>query len=157
MPISHYNHESPEYMYPRIDKFQDSWGFVIPLLHYDHESQESPRIDNFLDSWLESYQFVKFLPGSYIFVVSSDQSGIRGKIPEWVNNIYECLRIDHDSVTIAKNALRICYEITTSFWNREIVAKTVQFFCQNCQFLEIRGISGRSVWSIPQTFTHLCM
>jgi len=52
---------------------------LIPLLHYDHESHESPRIDNFLDSWLNRYQFVKFLPVSYIFVVSSDLSGIRGK------------------------------------------------------------------------------
>jgi len=51
----------------------------IPLSHYDHESHESPRIDNFLDSWLNRYQFVKFLPVSYIFVVSSDQSGIRDK------------------------------------------------------------------------------
>jgi len=47
MPLSHYDHEFQES--PRIDKFQDSWGFVIPLLH-----------------------FVKFLPVSYIFVVSSD-------------------------------------------------------------------------------------
>jgi len=120
MPLSHYDHESKEL--PRIDKFQDSWGFVIPLLHYDHDS---PRIDNFLDSWLNRYQFVTFLPVSYIFVVSSDQSGIRGKIPEWVKNIYECLRIDHDSVTMAKNALRMCYELTTIFWNREFVAKTL--------------------------------
>ena len=75
MPLSHYDHESQES--PRID--QDSWGFVIPLLHYYHESHESLRIDNFLDSWLNRYQFVKFLPVSYIFVVSSDQSGIRGK------------------------------------------------------------------------------
>ena len=80
---------------------------IIPLLHYDHESHESPRIDNFLDLWLNRYEFLKFLPFSYIFVVSSDQSGICGKIPEWVKNIYECLRIDHDSVTMAKNALQI--------------------------------------------------
>jgi len=52
---------------------------LMPLSHYDHESHESPRIDNFLESWLNRYQFVKFLPVSYIFVVSSDQSGIRGK------------------------------------------------------------------------------
>ena len=52
---------------------------LIPLLHYDHESHESPRIYNFLDSWLNRYQFVKFLPVSYIFVVSSDQSGIHGE------------------------------------------------------------------------------
>jgi len=63
---------------------KDQWtaivaNFVIPLSHYDHESHESPRIDNFLDSWLNRYQFVKFLPVSNIFVVSSDQSGIRGK------------------------------------------------------------------------------
>ena len=45
MPISHYDHESQESS--RIVKFQDSWGFVIPLLHYNHESHESPRIDNF--------------------------------------------------------------------------------------------------------------
>ena len=51
----------------------------MPLSHYDHESQESPRIDNFLDSWLNRYQFVKFLPVLYTFVVSSDQSEIRGK------------------------------------------------------------------------------
>jgi len=38
---------------------------VIPLLHYDHESHESPRIDNFLDSWLNRYQFVKFM---YVFL-----------------------------------------------------------------------------------------
>jgi len=64
MPLSHYDHESQES--PRIDNFQDSWGFVIPLLHYDHESHKFPRIDNFLDSWLNRYQFVKFLPVSYI-------------------------------------------------------------------------------------------
>ena len=52
---------------------------VIPLLHYNHESHESPRIDIFLDSWLNRYQFVKFLPVSYIFFVSYEQSGIRGK------------------------------------------------------------------------------
>ena len=52
---------------------------LMPLSHYDHESHESPRIDNFLDSWLNRYQFVKFLPVSYILVVSSDQSGICGK------------------------------------------------------------------------------
>jgi len=76
---------------------------------------------------------------------------------------------------MAKNALRICYELTTFFWNREFVAKTVQNLChefpidqksqriytklagtsrtdndsttnpENCQFLEIRGIRGRSV------------
>jgi len=54
-------------------------SFLIPLSHYDHESHESPRIDNFLDSWLNRYQFVKFLPVSYIFAVSYNQSGIRGK------------------------------------------------------------------------------
>ena len=47
------------------------------------------------------------------------------RIPEWVKNIYECLRIDHDSVMMAKNALRIFYELTTIFWNREFVAKTL--------------------------------
>jgi len=76
---------------------------------------------------------------------------------------------------MAKNALRICYELTTIVWNREFVAKTFQNFChefpidqnslriytklvgtsrtdndsttnpENCQFLEIRGIRGRSV------------
>jgi len=123
MSLSHYDHKSQES--PRIDKFQDSWGFVIPLLHYDHESHESPRIDNFLDSWLNRYQFVKFLPVSYIFVVT-DSWSIKGFMnPQWVKNIYECLRIDHHSITIAKNALRICYELTTIFWNREFVAKTL--------------------------------
>ena len=29
----------------------------------------------------------------------------------------------YDSVTMSKNALRICYELTTIFWNREFVAK----------------------------------
>jgi len=76
---------------------------------------------------------------------------------------------------MAKNALRIYYELTTIFWNREFVAKTVENFChefpidqnslriytklvgisrtdndsttnpENCQFMEIRGIPGRSV------------
>ena len=95
----------------------------------------------------------------------------------WFKNIYDCLRIDHDLVTMAKNALRIYYELPTMFWNWEFVAKTwtVQNFCpefpidqnslriytklvgtsrtdndsttnqENCQFLEIRGIRGRSV------------
>jgi len=50
-----------------------AFEFLIHLLHYDHETYESPRIANFLDSWLNRYQFVKFLPVSYIFVMSSDQ------------------------------------------------------------------------------------
>ena len=75
MPLSHYDHESQES--PRIDKFQDSWGFVIPLLHYDHD-QNSLRI--------------------YTELVGTS-------------------RTDKDSTTIP----------------------------ENCQFLEIRGICGRSV------------
>jgi len=64
-----------------LDISPKSLCLEIPLLHYDHESHESPRINNFLDSWLNRYQFMKFLAVSYIhvFVVSSDQSGIRGK------------------------------------------------------------------------------
>ena len=100
------------------------------------------------------------------------------RIPEWVKNIYECLRIDHDSVTMAKIALRICYELTTIFFgigSSWLKLWTVQNFChefpndqnslriytklvgtsqtdndsttnpENCQFLEICGIRGRSV------------
>lgn len=36
---------------------------------------------------------------------------------------YECLQIDYDSVAMPKNALQICYELTTIFWHREFVAK----------------------------------
>jgi len=72
---------------------------------------------------------------------------------------------------MAKNALRIYHELTTIFWNREFVAKTLNSSKllpripdwselttniyetandsttnpENCQFLEIRGIRGRSV------------
>jgi len=75
---------------------------------------------------------------------------------------------------MAKNALRICYELTTTFWNRELVAKTLNSSKllpihqnslriytklvgtsrtdndsttnpENCKFLAILEIRGRSV------------
>ena len=53
-------------------------------------------------------------------VYSWDSWQIRGqatnsRIPEWVKNTYECLRIYYDSVMMHKNALRIGYELTTIF------------------------------------------
>ena len=58
-------------------------------------------------------------PNIYQFVAIRGIRGLCGmgalRIPEWVNNTYECLRIYYDSVTMPKNALRICYESTTIF------------------------------------------
>jgi len=63
MPLSHYDHESQEL--PRIDKFQDLWGFVIPLLHYDHES-ENWQFSGFV---VESLS-VREVPTSFIYIRS---------------------------------------------------------------------------------------
>ena len=46
-------------------------------------------------------------------------------MPEWVKNLYKCLRIYYDLVTMPKNALRICYELITIFG----IFRSVQNFC----------------------------
>ena len=38
-------------------------------------------------------------------------------------NVSESIRIDLDSITMSKNALRTCYELVTGVFNREFVAK----------------------------------
>ena len=40
---------------------------------------------------------------------------VKPRIHEWDKNTYECLRIYYDSATMPKNALRMCYELTTIF------------------------------------------
>ena len=61
-------------------------------------------------------------------IIKTDQTPLKvtnSRIPKWVLNTYECLRIEYNSVTMPKNALRICYELTTIPWNRDFVAKTL--------------------------------
>ena len=40
-------------------------------------------------------------------------------------NALERLRLDYDSVTVSKNALRICYESSTIFRNGEFLTKVL--------------------------------
>ena len=113
--------------------------FVMLLFHTDHESHES-LCNKLLNLGFVSIrgilqisgpipdaktqqtdagadkikiEFVGILDSSYVYAYTTDK------------NTYECLRIDYDSVMMPKNALRICYELTTMFWNREFVAKTL--------------------------------
>ena len=64
MPLSHYDHESQES--PRIDKFQDSWGSVMPL---------RPQIPRISKNWqfsgfvVESI-LVREVPTSFVYIRS---------------------------------------------------------------------------------------
>ena len=48
---------------------------------------------------------------------------MNSQIPKWIKNTYKCLQVYYDSATMLKNIPQICYELTTIFFNVEIMAK----------------------------------